>query len=314
MKTHTILRIAALLPVALTILTGCLKTLEPESPQDSSDNQGSTWTLTLEATKGEVGTKALYQNAGDPGSLSAYWSSDEKVTVFKDGAKIGTLTVTPHNGERSNATLSGPITLDGLAQNDVLTLMIPREEWNWSYIGQNGLLTKTGNNTNSGSIEENYDYAMATVTVKSVSGSSVSTTGAIFENQQSIYRFGFKVGNDYFDPKEFIVSAAKGQLVTSRVWDTNAWTSTFGPLTITPSAASSDHLYYVSIRNESSEADTYNFMIYDANYKLYLGHQTVAVDYLGQGKFLNAKEIAIVETDFAPITTGNGISNSSDVL
>ena len=208
MKKRTLLRLAALLPIVLTILAACQKDLDTGALRDPADVCDSVWTLTLDATKAEIGTKALYQNTGDPGSLSAYWGDSEKVTVYKEGSCLGTLNVSPVEGTMRNAaTLSGTITVSGIAQGDALTLLIPRE--NWAYTGQVGTLN---------SIQDNFDYATATVTVRTVDPANyvITTTGAIFRNEQSIYRFGFKVGESYFDPKDFTVSAAGGKLVTYR--------------------------------------------------------------------------------------------------
>ena len=291
MKKRTLLRLAALLPIVLTILAACQKDLDTGALRDPADVCDSVWTLTLDATKAEIGTKALYQNTGDPGSLSAYWGDSEKVTVYKEGSCLGTLNVSPVEGTMRNAaTLSGTITVSGIAQGDALTLLIPRE--NWAYTGQVGTLD---------SIQDNFDYATATVTVRTVDPANyvITTTGAIFRNEQSIYRFGFKVGESYFDPKDFTVSAAGGKLVTYRTLSGSAWTPAYGGITVTPAAAPGDHLFYVSLRNDQTTEDTYSFIITGSDDALYMATKNIPAEVLdAPGKFISAKSISATQPNF----------------
>lgn len=262
----------------------------PEVLQEAPD---SLFTLTIQATKGEADTKAL-DLTNDGATLNVYWKDTEKVKVYQDGTLLGTLDVTPDAGEKpTSATLSGDITTTGLAEGNTLTLMIPRETW--SYTGQTGTLTGTG------SIEDTYDYAMATVTVASINGSSVTTSDASFANQQSVYRFGFKVGGSYIDPKAFTVSAAGGLLVQSLSYEGGAWTPQLGPLTITPASAPADHFFYVALRNGSTAADTYNFILTGSDDKLYMASKGIPASVLdAPGKFISAKNITAVQPAFSP--------------
>ena len=196
---------AKLFLIPIIILSAACQQAELEKPATGK------FTVTLQATKGEAGTKALDLVTGTPDRLDAYWKNTEKVKVFKGGTLLGTLDVTPAAGEKPIcAILSGSITTDGLVTNDQLTLRICRE--NWDYTGQAGTLA---------GIETLYDYAMASVTVDAIDEGThtITTDDAVFVNQQSIYRFAFKVGGNYIDPKSFTITTSNGAMVTGREWN-----------------------------------------------------------------------------------------------
>lgn len=267
----------------------------PEAPADS------VWTVTIRAAK-NTPTKALDLSA-DGSTLNAYWKSSEKVKVYKDGTLLGELSVTPGDGEKpATATLGGSITVEGLAQGDGLTLMIPRESWD--YTGQTGTLAE---------IESSYDYAVATVTVEEISGQEVTTTPADFANQQSVYRFCFKLGSDYIGLKDFTLSAAGASLVQGLSLSGSTWTPTYGKLTVVPAATPADFFYYVAIRNESTDADTYNFLMTGSNDALYMANKAIPASVLATpGRFISAKTIEVSQPDFAP-GSGN-IDDPQNVL
>ena len=266
--------------------------------------KGSTATLTLVATKGEADTKAL-DLVNDGARLNAYWKSTEAVKVYKGGTLLGSLTVTPADGEKpTSATLDGSITTTGLAVGDVLTLMIPRD--GWDYTGQTGTLT------GETSIEYSYSYATAAISVASIDGDTVVPEApAVFSNRQSIYRLGFK-DNEYLDPRELTIFAASGKLVQSVSYEGSAWTPAFGWITVVPAAASADHFYYVSLRNDSTAADTYSFSIIGSDYALSTAAKVIPAEVLDvPGKFISATEISAEKASFAPVVTGGTTTNTA---
>ena len=266
--------------------------------------KGSTATLTLVATKGEADTKAL-DLVNDGARLNAYWKSTEAVKVYKGGTLLGSLTVTPADGEKpTSATLDGSITTTGLAVGDVLTLMIPRD--GWDYTGQTGTLT------GETSIEDSYSYATAAISVASIDGDTVVPEApAVFSNRQSIYRLGFK-DNEYLDPRELTIFAASGKLVQSVSYEGSAWTPAFGWITVVPAAASADHFYYVSLRNDSTAADTYSFSIIGSDYALSTAAKVIPAEVLDvPGKFISATEISAEKASFAPVVTGGTTTNTA---
>lgn len=298
MKNNKLYLIAALLGTALT---GC-QIVEPEivsaeDPETVVEQPQVKYSFTVEATKG-TDTKAL---SLDGSTLNAYWKNTETVKVFKatDGsASIGTLSVTPGTGEKpTNATLSGAIDIAGLAVDDELLLLIPREPWNYS--GQNGTLE---------GIESGYDYATATVTISSVDdvNNTISASNATFVNQQSIYKFAFSTGSA-LSVKSFTVSSPT--LVQTHTWNGSAWVDTPGPVSMTVAGGSSLAEVYVSLRNTlagTSTADTYSFSVVGSDDALYTGDKAIPSNVMndfGQGKYLGTT-VTVSKKVLAPAPSG----------
>ena len=170
MKTKNLLRAIA----AVSLLTfSCAKDIETEVTPIEQTNGVKTYTMTVVAGKGEVGTKAL--NLTD-GTLNATWAENDVVTVYKSDTQIGTLTA---QSSGQSTTLKG--TLSGtINANDVLTLKFLDS----NYATQDGTLDF---------IAANCDYATAEVTVSSTENDVITTTGnASFVNQQAIVEFTLK--------------------------------------------------------------------------------------------------------------------------
>ena len=296
MKINKIYMIAALLGVALT---GCQKVQEENSPA-AQPGDGNTWKLTVVASK-DVNTKAL---SLDGNTLNATWSVGEKVNVFFQGTHIGTLEVQDTSTPGDKATLSGNVTkVNGLAAESYLSLLFPgRDDHLWTYEGQDGSAPSAG------VLGANFDYAVSTLTVNSIDEDadpkSITATGtATFTNQQSIYRFGFKVGGEVeaIAVKSFMVSASQNLLRRSFSYSGSGWNPTSGPIAVeTNSSAPADHLYYVALCNENTSADeTYTFTVVGSDNALYEGTKDVLAEKLGHGKFFNGN-ISISQKSFAP--------------
>ncbi len=305
-----------LLGAGAIVQAGCYSEDLVEQVTSTHEAEGlQTYTLTLDATKqmiNEAETRALFlMDALNKHYIETFWADTDIVKVFKDGSCIGTLNVTPGEGTRpQSATLSGEITTDGLAVGDELMLLFPRD--NWDYSEQMGILT------GEGSIATNYDYATAMVNVASVNGNNITTqTGATFENQQSIYSFKLKLDNSTFPMKQFTISSAQGKLVQERNFSNGAWTSTWGPLDITP-VSSDQTLHFVSVRNDYHfSADAVDELYFvaigvDDNWTsytnekglLYMGSKTISADKLGDDGEINGKyfkaDVQMAEVDLDP--------------
>ena len=292
---------ARILILSLVLLAACQpmdRDFDYQNTRTGKPEADSVFTLTLQATK-TVDTKALDLIGGS--HLNQYWKNTDKVKVFYKGACVGTLNVSCQGDRPTSAKLSGSVQIHGLQQGDVLTLLIPREIFD--YTGQKGRLTKASDN-DKGTIEDTYDYGMATVTVGAISGTTVTTTAdARFENQQSIYRFGFGTSGS-LAAREFTVLSANGKLVQSVAYEGSAWTPAFGPITVKPTVPNpipaSDNFYYVALQNGSTGADTYSFVIVDSNHKLHLATKAIPADKLGNGNFLTSTSIDAQAATFAP--------------
>ena len=134
-------------------------------------------TLTITATKGNDASlsKAL-SLTNDDKTLNASWKQDEKVAVYNGDTKIGELTA---ESDGASTTLSGDNLSPAPSAGNTLTLKFDETD----YSGQDGTLA---------TIASTYDYATATVTVKSVSADgniTIEESAANFENQQAIVKF-----------------------------------------------------------------------------------------------------------------------------
>lgn len=294
MKKTTMI-LAALL--AAMAWTGCQNTLEMDDPSAKEEKPVSakdSVLLTLEAGKG-LNTKALaLDTSGDKDQLNAFWSQGETVHVFASGSGtcIGTLTATPKEGDATKARLSGSINASGLAKDQTLTLLFPKATW--SYDNQGGTLS---------SIESNFDFARTQVTIESVSAEQIVTTKSVnFENQQSIYRFGFRYGatdGPTIRTKTLLLTSNQNKLANTvnAITGNNTYFESGVPMTIelsdalTAEQAADNALIYVAIRNgNTSVDDTFSFTIYDADGATYKGSKEIPQAKLAS-PFVSAKTI-----------------------
>lgn len=305
MKNNKIFLIAALLG---TTLVACQKEVEIQNPEEKTPAQEKGWTLTVQASK-SGDTKAMETDSENEKVLNAYWKNGEKVAVYLGGNLLGTIEVTTED-HVNPATLSGEISVTGVAEGSTLTLLFPgRDDDSWTYLGQDG-----------SALPETFDYATASLTVgtKDDVNHTISATGnATFQNEQSIYRFGFKVGGtgDPIAIKSFIMNASQGQLVQSMKYESNAWVkNSYGALTLTPSSTPDDHLYWMALRNDhSGSADSYSFSVVGSDNALYEGAQSIPANALnGNGKFINAKKISVTQKTMGPNSAT--IDDPNDVL
>ena len=290
MKKITMIMAALLAAMAWT---GCKDTLETDDPSAREEKPVAvrdSVILTLEAGKG-VNTKGLGLTDGNQ-TLNAFWKSGEKVYVFASGLDpIGTLTATP-TSDATKATLSGIINATGLAKDQTLTLLFPRATW--SYDNQGGTLS---------SIESNFDYARTQVTIESIESGQITTTkSTTFENQQSIYRFGFRYGTvegPTIRTKTLLLTSNQIKLAktVNAITGANTYFASGVPMTIelstalTADQAAAHELIYVAIRNDNkSTDDTFSFTIYDADGATYRGSKTITSTHLAS-PFVSAKTI-----------------------
>lgn len=286
----SILPVIALL--GAMVWTSCQRLEEEPLKEETPIEETRVWMLTVEAAKpSDAETKGL-DLVGDK-TLNAYWKAGEKVNVYLEGQYVGFLEVTPGAGEKPvNAMLSGPVSLSSLISvGDEVALLFPRHsDYLWTYEGQNGLLT------GDGSIEERFDYikAVVTVTSKDSAHGTLTTDRAIFHNQQSIYRFGFKFGETPIPAKTVILSSALGQIATSCNIATDE--AETGDLTVVRPSASTE-LTYVAIRNgNTTQDDTFTFTVYDGDGITYEGSKAIPAAALSKG-FVSAKSIAMDRLD-----------------
>lgn len=175
-----------------------------------------TYKMVVDASMGGgAQTRALYFNST---SLDVKWASNDHVSVFPAAWSLtpyGTLTAA--ESDTRSTTLTGDLTTLP-AVNDNLKLLFPRATWD--YTGQKGILL-----TEENSIEKKYDYALAPVTVNSITGNAIATTTANFQNQQAIVKFTLQDnGGNAINASSLTISAANNKLVTGKGFNTKSQT------------------------------------------------------------------------------------------
>ena len=197
--------LAALL-MAGAAFTACSETDNIVEEQPAA---ARTYKMTVDATMGEgAQTRALYFDGTE---LKAKWASNDQVSVFPETwSRTAYGTLTAAESATASTTLTGDLTTLPVA-GDHLNLLFPRATWD--YTGQKGILL-----TDENSIEKKYDYALADVTVNTVDGNKITTTGnANFQNQQAIVKFTLQDnGGNAINATSLNISASSNKLVTSK--------------------------------------------------------------------------------------------------
>ena len=166
MRRYSFYTLATLL-VAGVAITSC--TSDDFADEALTPQQGKTYTLTVNATKG-ADTRTLTESEG---ALTAAWNAEDEVDVYKGTDKVGTLKPTAAGATK----LKGEVT--DVAVDDVLTLKFQSDA---DYTSQEGTLDYIDTHCSAG---------VATVTIEKIEGSEIYTSDATFENRQSITKFTF---------------------------------------------------------------------------------------------------------------------------
>lgn len=242
----------------------------------SDDEQKSTATLTLTATKNNYGsvTRAIsYVDPNDPTKgITTTWTTSDKVAVYSSGwaGKIGDLSPMDGKTEGNKTKLDGNVSPDGLNIGDRTELIFPRTTW--SYADQDGTLA---------TISSKYDYAIASAQVTFIDqNNKIYASDAKFVTQQAIVRYIIKDGGSPLNVTSMTIVAASGKLVKSRTLD--GASVEYGGLEIKP-AAPTDKLD-VAIRNDYKEGDIYTLTV-KVEDKIYSSTSTKAHTY-AWGKFI----------------------------
>ena len=199
--TKNILLLAALLIASATFVACTNDDNIINEPQQPANPTG-TYTMTIEATKGDAATTRALTLSGK--TLNATWAQNEEVTVYNNTKKVlldGTLKA---QSDGSSTTLKGSLT--GTIENgDELILRFNSA----NYASQSGTLDY---------IAANCDFAEASITVSSVDGENnvIPTSAASFVNQQAIVKFILKdkEGNN-LNVSNLSISAGSNRLVSA---------------------------------------------------------------------------------------------------
>lgn len=171
----------------------------------SAPSQQQTYTLTINATKGEnAGLSKALSLSGT--TLNATWKQGEVVAVYTGRNKIGELTA---QSDGTSTTLSGEFSGDNVpAVGETLTLKFNDSH----YDVQGGTLEY---------IEKNCDYAETTVTVNGIEDGKIIADDVVFANKQAIVKFTLmdKSGNP-LSASSLTVTSKNQNLVSDRGYNT----------------------------------------------------------------------------------------------
>ena len=219
-KFYTILMMA-------TALVACTREEQPQ-PVEEPESTPVTYTLTVNATKGDDSTKALSLSGN---TLNATWAAGEKVTVYMMAAYpfnpsmtmpmvIGTLEPSNISSDGTKCTLTGELdakTINdngGIGNGDALVLRFSGSA------GGSGMMGPTPQDGTLATIQDYFDIATANVTVSAIQdgpggGKIISTSNASFENQKAIVKFTLKdkTGNQIITPTSVSINEEIGGLV-----------------------------------------------------------------------------------------------------
>ena len=295
-----------LIGIALAFVwTGCME--EELLPEEQTAEPASEWTLTLQAVKQDASeTKGLAIGGGDSEAnttvLQSIWKAGEPVEVYLEGTHIGTLTATPDATDAHQASLSGTVTTTDITPGKTLTLLTPRQEWD--YTGQAGrLLLQDDLNYYKGednrSIEKKYHYTMAeNVLVTAASNGAITTDQASFANQQSIYRLNFRFQHNgaglisAITAKRIWIAAEGGGLVKTRALDGTSVTGTIEVLLDN----ATENPFFVALRNNNTTtAEDLAFKVMDSEGITYFGTKTVPAAYKPNGTFVSMKNATLTK-------------------
>lgn len=210
------------------------------------------YTMTVKATKGDDGTRALRPNGT---SVDVFWTEGEIVEVYQEKdqteTKIGTLYAAA--SDDAETTLTG--TLDEPVAGKTLYFYLHGR--NRSYSSQNGALT------GEGSIEENQDFAWVTVLSSdfTIDGTQVNVpNGLTLTSLQAIVKFSLK--DAATDQPLYVRSLT----VTDEALNLSSQTENpsfilGSPLTITPDDATNE--LYVAISG-LNKADKHSHLVLTA--------------------------------------------------
>ena len=216
-KTLKTIRMWAALLVAVLSLAAC--SVDSEYPQPQ------TFTMTVSAQKGDKATRGVLTDGGGS-SIAAEWSVGDVVTamfnISKSAPLSGTLTAQTAG---ISTTLSGSLTGDVDDGDQIVLFYGSTAVNNSSYSSQLGTLED---------IAENFDNAVAIVTV-SVSGDRISSSSdVVFNSRQAIVKFTLKNSTGTSE-----LSASQVKVATKNEYN--------DPISITVTPASATSTLYVAL-------------------------------------------------------------------
>ncbi len=213
----------------------------------------TTYTMTVQATKGDETTRGLYFDSD--GALNTKWYEGEEVEVMQDqGDFISLGTLTAAASDNGTTTLTGTLHTAPVSDMNLLFYLHGSVR---SYTGQTGVLLEDDN-----SIEKKYDYATATAdkgefTVDTETKTVTIQNGLTFLSEQAIVKFILfnALTNQALEAKSLTLNGVRkpGTVEVENIclevkMGESGLKSTCGELTINPETATNE--FYVALKQE----------------------------------------------------------------
>lgn len=289
--------------VALCGMTACTNddNIIADEPATGQPAAVTTYQVSIPATIGGDGTTRAVDYNNETGGLDATFTTADNIVVYlnkgaescystesKDvysklhpdqAGKSANLTGTMKFVRNYELGTSEPSAWATLDVNDQLTLYYNTANGVFDYSGQTGTLAGLSG----------YDFAEATVTVESATGTSTdgytaTTTKALFKNAQSMFRLAFSGLPTGVGVKSVTVSSAGGKLHTRNV--------STGDVSITlddaARTANGEGVVYAALRFDalgSGETDDVTFYVTGTDDVLYTATKTSPSGGFANGKY-----------------------------
>lgn len=288
--------------------TGCAPAeLIPETPEEGiSWKADSTWTLTVRAEISDPETKGLDIDGTDEANttlLKSVWLTGEEVYVYLGEKPIGKLKAVEDASDPHYATLTGEVTAAGITTGQTkLTMLSPYRREDWTYIGQAGMLLVNDGGPSGlyNSIAARYhltqaeDVLVTDFTTADDGTGALTTSPAVFKNQQSVYRFSFRFQKGGVGEKTPITTAGvsiKGD--GEGLW--KGWNMGTGPIPVWLIVPTADP-FFVALRFEDqTNEEALHFEVVGDDGVTYLGSKTIPAQYKPNGHFVSVKNATLTE-------------------
>ncbi len=299
-----------------SLLTACSNEDNITTSEQQPAAAARTYQVSIPATlEGDAAqTRAVNINGTN---ITATFNDTEGVYAFnvtKNAILTGSLQPTNISTDGKSCQLTGTLT-GTIEEGDELKLM-----YNINVISDDTDVDNYMNNTlfiynsQGGTTYDLVDGAIATATVQSTGGTTLSTTAKVaFTSLQSMFRFKFTDGTNDISVKSLTINSNQSSIATAYYPLTNKYTQ--DKYFITPPSATTDYLYVTICINESysNSDDVWTFTVTDANDDIYQGTKTVPSGGFKNGKYYyNSSAITLTKQNYIkPTITWTSINGTS---
>lgn len=279
MKKNILFSLAATLVICIVAMCGLTScTNEDNVDKKQPVNEARTYTVSIPATIGG-GSETRAVEFGTSAITAKFLTTDEIRAYYYDGSSWQSAGILQPDAEGTNANLTGTLTGVSVGSNNLMLCYGLPSTGIYIYNGQDG----------SASSAASMDFATATVSVTAISGTDVTTSGASFENLQSMFRqrLTFKSGSATVNPTiVYFMAQTDNGGHTNTTLNPLSGTGSNGPVTLSSPTITSDGDIYFAMNFNSSLLSTEGmiFRAFDSD-----GNQYEATKAAPTGGFQNGK-------------------------